>query len=538
MRAGWIVFFWVVALAIFVLLGALNLCWGELNQDEGWYLYAARRVSQGYLPYKDFAFTQGPVFPLVYARLHPLVDRCGVAGGRKITAVLGFLASLSAAWLAGRAARRGAGRVVGVLAFILISCNVYQSYFTTVVKTYSLTALLLVLGFVALSYARSRGGGSAAFLSGFLIALAAGVRISAGAALPVVGVYLLINRKALGDLRWIAFGVGGVVGLAGWALPFAILAPDGFRFAMLEYHTARSVGSLANLLIYKAGFISRFAQAFFVPMSLTLGVVLFRWMQPVAPATSGQEDVPPQFSAVMWIAVAAVSLTHFLAPFPYEDYQVFVMPVLAAALAVSLSEVVLSVTGPVEERSSRWLLWLTALVLLVSTAAAFSSPINQNWFVRGRDRIWWPFRTQSPVQQLSDVSAWIGKLSWLDRTLLTQDAYIAVQAGMDVPEGMEMGPFCYYPDMDTEKAKRLRVLNREMMIELLRSVDAPVAAFSGYGLAIRGPEVMPLPVDEQKMLWSIIEERYEPICDVEHFGQGDTTLRILVRRRETGDLGR
>jgi hypothetical protein len=176
MRAGWIVFFWVVALAIFVLLGALNLCWGELNQDEGWYLYAARRVSQGYLPYKDFAFTQGPVFPLVYARLHPLVDRCGVAGGRKITAVLGFLASLSAAWLAGRAARRGAGRVVGVLAFILISCNVYQSYFTTVVKTYSLTALLLVLGFVALSYARSRGGGSAAFLSGFLIALAAGVR--------------------------------------------------------------------------------------------------------------------------------------------------------------------------------------------------------------------------------------------------------------------------------------------------------------------------------------------------------------------------
>ena len=95
---------------------------------------------------------------------------------------------------------------------------------------------------------------------------------------------------------------------------------------------------------------------------------------------------------------------------------------------------------------------------------------------------------------------------------------------------MELGPFCYFPDMPREKAEACHVLNREMLHEVLASSDAPVAAFSGYGLAIRCPEITQLPVDEQDELWRAVEARYEQVATVTPFGQADTTLRVFSRK--------
>ena len=72
------------------------------------------------------------------------------------------------------------------------------------------------------------------------------------------------------------------------------------------------------------------------------------------------------------------------------------------------------------------------------------------------------------------------------------------------------------------------MLNTEMFRDALETCDAPVAAFSGYGLSIRSPEVLPLATNETESLWRIVNSRYRPIDDVEPFGQADTRLKILV----------
>ena len=51
----------------FVVLAAFAVWFGGLNQDEGWYLYAAQLVGEGKKLYKDFAFTQGPMMPEFYS---------------------------------------------------------------------------------------------------------------------------------------------------------------------------------------------------------------------------------------------------------------------------------------------------------------------------------------------------------------------------------------------------------------------------------------------------------------------------------------
>ncbi len=74
-----------------VALYAFAVWFGNLNQDEGWYLYAAKCVAAGEVPYRDFFFTQGPFMPTIYAFFAPLWTPFGVLGGRVATACLGLL---------------------------------------------------------------------------------------------------------------------------------------------------------------------------------------------------------------------------------------------------------------------------------------------------------------------------------------------------------------------------------------------------------------------------------------------------------------
>ena len=184
----------VFAVGLSVMLSAANLFLGDLNQDEGWYLYAARQITEGRVLYRDFMFTQGPALPFVYGVLFPIIEKFGVAGGRLITSLFGLASVGCAAWLAFRSAKRFA-KTAALCALILTGVNVYQSYFTTIVKTYSLCAFFLTAGFVALSYANGKRGASGAFWGGFLLALAACTRLSAGVALPIAGLWLVCNRR-------------------------------------------------------------------------------------------------------------------------------------------------------------------------------------------------------------------------------------------------------------------------------------------------------------------------------------------------------
>jgi len=536
-RATW-VSITVIAVGLAILLSTANLFLGSLNQDEGWYLYAAKQITHGQVLYRDFMFTQGSALPYIYGVLFPIIGKFGVAGGRLITALFGLAAAGCAAWLAIRSVSFKHRKAAALCAFILAGVNVYQSYFTVIVKTYALCAFFLTAGFVALSYTNSRRGASAAFWGGFLLALAACTRLSAGIALPVAGLWLLWNSKKVFPLSWIAFGLGGgfilLIGLGSLFL----LAPENTEFALFGYHAGRSPGSLMQMVALKAGFISRSVQAYFVFSSgllLTFALQRLHWpvrergfeemtldsrpnlIELLREANAERSSFSRSFISLLWFAGALITLVHFMAPFPYDDYQVIVYPVLAAALAVTL----------VPHCPERQQLRAVFAVLLICTAASFSSPMNQEWLIRGRDRIWWKFKETPDLLALQKVGAELhGKLGE-DGLLLTQDTYLAIEAGARVPHGLEMGPFSYYPDMPRGQAEKLNLLNKEMLLEILSTARAPVAALSGYGLTIRSPEIAELSSNDRKALQTVLETNYTKCWEIENFGQAHTTLEIF-----------
>jgi hypothetical protein len=547
----------VFAVGLSVMLSTANLFLGDLNQDEGWYLYAARQITEGRVLYRDFMFTQGPALPVVYGVLFPIIGKFGVAGGRLITSLFGLASVGCAAWLAFRSAKRFS-KTAALCALILAGVNVYQSYFTTIVKTYSLCAFFLTAGFVALSYANGKRGASGAFWGGVLLALAACTRLSAGIALPIAGIWLVVNYRKVypygqGETispfkfqvssfkflpAWVAFGLGGGLVLLIGLLSFFVIAPENTHFALFGYHAGRSPGGVMELAALKAGFVSRFVQAYFVFAAGCVAAFLFRKHHCHAGDLSGPNSRPRltellqqanqkespfthAFISLLWMTGLSMTLVHFAAPFPYDDYQVIVFPVLCAALAATL----------IPRCPDKYLAHMAWAVLLVCVAASFSSPINQSWMVRGRDRIWWKFKETPDLAALQKAGAQIREELGEDGLLLTQDTYLAVEAGARVPHGMEMGPFSYYPDLPREQAEKLNLLNKEMLLETLTRARAPMAAVSGYGLSIRSPEIAELPSNDWKALRAALEENYTKTGEVDHFGQAHTTLEIFKRNR-------
>jgi hypothetical protein len=494
-----------VAAAFFiVLLAGLNLVYGNLNQDEGWYLYAAKMVGEGSAPYADFAFTQGPVLPYVYRLALPVIDVLGVAGGRLVTAWFGIVAGLLAAGAVARLSDRKYSGFACMATWLLVGCNVYQSYFTTVVKTYGLCSFLLMAGFFALTYRNGLG----ALLAGVFMALAAGTRLSAGIVLPITGIWLIVQREY--RWHWLWFGIGGGLTLLALFLPFFVTALDQTAFGLFGYHAGRDPGGLKALLILKMGFVSRFVQAYFVFAALTVAALCWR--------PAGEK--PASGTGLLWLCGIGISLVHFTAAMPYDDYQAVAYPLLAAALVMTLAPRI----------TEQWQKQALAFLLLACVASAFSSPINQEWFVRGRDRIWWKFKAQSDLSGLRQAADYVRFNSAEGSTLLTQDTYLAVEADRRVPAGMEMGPFCYYPDMPREQAEKLHLLNREMLLEILADSDAPLAAFSGYGLAIESPAVSPIPEQDALQLRQMLESRYSPTAVFPQFGQAHTSLNIYIQK--------
>ena len=500
--AGWC----LLAVVIAAFTAVLAVWWGGVNQDEGWYLYAARLVGEGKLPYRDFFFTQGPVLPFIYS----VMPIHGLLSGRLVTLGFSLLATLTAMAFARRLVapdRRGA---VSLTVFALLACNLYHVYFTTIPKTYAIGSLFVMVGFLLLS----RGWN---FLSALSFAFASGTRISLVLILGVVGVGLLVTHFR--KLSWLWFGMGGVLGLF---LVYGVFALDPPSLKGLLAAQAYHAGRGGFDLFFAIGAVSRLARGY-----LALGAVLFATA--MLPTLNFQlpipnSQLPTPNSLLKWmvgLSFAAVFLLQMSAPFPYDDYEVPIMPLLTVLIAVAFVNRAADYPGA---RLYRW------FPVLVSGMCAFASPLVQDWMTNGQDRFWSLKKEKSELAQMREVARKLEKLDPGGTMLLTQDLYLAVEMERKVPEGLEMGPFSYFPAMSTAEAEALHVMNGERMERLIESSPCVLAAFSGYGFAIEVPRGTQTPIETQRKFEHLLRRKYRYEGKVEKFGQNHTMLQYLTRK--------
>ena len=535
----------LLAFAAAAALALVNVWFGPLNQDEGWYLLAAQNVSRGMTPYRDFLYTQGPVLPYVYGCLAGAWSGAGVLGGRLVTAFFGFLATVFFALVAGELARRRDPDAFGpafLLSFVLLGLSPDWAYFTAIPKTYALGSFFLGLGFAfAVGFGESRRRALFVAFAGACFALAAATRATLClAAVPVwIALIVLARRDRARRFDWLLFAIGCAVALALVYGPFLAICPENFLFSQ-TYHAARASAPFGEWLVLRAGFLCFLAQGY--PAMVAAAAILAaaatgRKSQVESPKDQDarretQDDKatcdlrPATCDLLYWSVVASfvlLTLAHFLVPFPYADYNTPAMPLAAVALAVPLGRLV------VRANLRPWRVGLVALA--ASAAFVAASPWPMKWVDGEQHLFWFHSSLDSPLARLRRAGRVVREQNPEGKPILTQDAYLAVEAGVPVVPGFEMGPFSIFPDLSDDEARAHRVHNVETALAAIREADYDVAALSGYTFSLGCPSTAPLHYDDRERLLSAVrEERFgETVYEMTRFGQQNTELLIYSR---------
>lgn len=223
-----------VALAAFFGAAILFLLHGMLNADEGFYLLATRFVSEGLHPYRDFGYTQGPVFPYIDV---PWLKLFGFSlAGQRLASLAWTTLTIGLGIVVLRRQQGWAASAWFVV--LLLSAPIWLS-FAVKGKTYAFAGLMVLIGALAMQTERASAVRWAVFL--VAAALGSGARFPVAAFFLPAGLWMLHctpgwRNKVAAVLATIVCAAGLIVWAAGGAW-------ESFWFWTVEFHRHSTLGS-------------------------------------------------------------------------------------------------------------------------------------------------------------------------------------------------------------------------------------------------------------------------------------------------------
>jgi hypothetical protein len=478
--------------AAIVSVHAIYVWWGRPNDDEGWYLYAGRLVAGGELPYRDFAYTQTPLFPYLLAPVQSLFGP-GILAGRVTTAVLG----IGGAALSMAAAHRLAGRAGTLFTAGLLAFLVEVTYFHAIVKTYSAVFLFFAATLYSLTLTRAPARYTLAATSALAATL---IRLSALAfALPIVAVGLLRRDSR----RPVAITAASLTAAA--AIPI-LSDPDAASFHILEHHMGKGGGGIASRATTAlTGHLPRLL-AFIGPVVVLALVVLWflsrdadarRWLR-----RHGE-------LGLFGIAVLSFLLVHVATGAWHDEYLI---PALAASAPVF--GVLLSILA--RKRS-------LLAVLALTTFIALTFPGGLVHVDRSGGR--------APIEEMHDVSDLVrSHTEPEDRVLALRALWTVVDADRRSLPGMSLSRFSVW-DLSSDRAAGLGVVNHDLILGYLRAREPAVVVLTDgdWEDLSRAGYFSARPGDVESLRAALLAG-YREIGAVASVGQARETAHVYARR--------
>jgi hypothetical protein len=322
----------VILIVILQLLFLVPLAFNRIIAgDEGFYLIAAKEVSQGALPYIDFFYPQMPLLPFVYGSWMEVFG-ASWKSARLLSALLtSLLGGLLFLRLSDLYSKRWGYIGVGLFAG---SQFVFPWYITA--KTYALSTLLLFASYL-LFVTRIHVAPAVKYsFVGFMFGLAVNTRLFFCSVLLVFIIACFRLPRTLRVTALFSFLVGG--GLT--VLPdlyFMAMAFDSFWFSNMGYHMLRSNYSWARNVKQKSTILKTIigwrSTSKFTGLQYPL-VLIVGLLAPVLMWKRGK-----QIDLAFYIVLVLI-LTSFLPSPSYVQYFCVTVPFLVLGVVWSLREIV------------------------------------------------------------------------------------------------------------------------------------------------------------------------------------------------------
>ncbi len=483
-------------ISLYVALSFLYLLWGKPNADEGWYLYAAKLVLHGQVPYQDFAYTQMPLLPYIYGIPQAILIP-SLYLGRATSIFFSVLSLIICIWIA----RMYAGEMAGGIVSMLFAAFVYGIYYSSIVKTYALVSFFFTLTFLTLS---SRVNGNAKYPLAVAFAIcAAMVRLSALIFALTIIVYGLAQPQKTVRLVVCLLCLAAIVGLLFFFLP----NPQAAKWNLLGYHLSQW-GDLSVELKIKYILFLRLPDIvrFFGPYLLLLFAVMYLTCRRVAAVAFLQRNLPILAVAIGLVLFAG---SHLVSGGWEAEYLV---PAVSCSLPIIAILFCKIYDYQKANHKSNLLLWGVLVIALL----LFPFSHGAEYIDASSGKL--------PLEEIKQVAEFVSQHSApSDRILVLEALWVAIDSDRSVLPGMTMAQFSYQ-EVDRAVANNLRVVNDDILLEyinhraaaviVLTDVDWHVLARSGQAELIR----------------QALDEQYELALTVQHFGQMAEGVYVYLPR--------
>ncbi len=478
----------------FVLSSSLFVYLGQVNSDEGWYLYASQLVYAGQLPYRDFAFTQTPLLPYVYGVAQQLFSS-SIYLGRIVT----VLCSAMAFWLGAQLAGRYGGALASAVTALLGATFTYGIYFQSITKTYALTTLLCVLAWFVLHLRLSRGWRLS--LMTLCVLLATLTRLSALMfAVPFIAYALWTASRRE---RWllIALCLSACLWLGWLGLPNV----EALQWGLLTHHTAqwgdRSVlERVVAMLTVRAPLLF----AVFPAYILLWGVLLCLGYRQIRISFCRQPTLLVTLIGLLLFALPNLASGGFYGEY-FAPFFFIAFPLTGIAYAQVLLQ-----RGRYAKIVLKAALLATCVLGLARGGFDFIDTSGGT----------------APVEEIKTIATVVAANSTSDEQLFALEALVvAIEARRRVLPNQALAQFSF-SDGDTAAVERLHLLNAPMVWSYLET---------------RLPKIVML-TDTDWLLWqhtvyaeriaATVKNHYELIYQGAEFGQYRNRIEVYRRRND------
>jgi hypothetical protein len=229
---------WVSVLVFAVLVAVLigQIWCRPVDRDEGFWLYVPWRITEGDVPYRDFAFPHMPLGALYYAGL-TLIWGPSLYLARNFNVVLVLLSVGLIAWAF---LRRGMKGAAAAFPFLYLGSSLVLTWLVPV-KAYGPLCLALAVATAALVRPRpdDRAGLLRAFVIGLALGAAAAIRLQMLALLPFGALALWLDgrRESYGRTKAVLSYVVGYLVIIPLIVYYRVTAGDAFAFNVWTVHT-------------------------------------------------------------------------------------------------------------------------------------------------------------------------------------------------------------------------------------------------------------------------------------------------------------
>ena len=209
---------------------AFSVLFRRVDHDESQYVAAVALMRSGF-PYRDFAYLQTPLLPLLLSPLSRLPAGWTFVGVRLASGLFGFITML----LLWRSLEHHVSWRPRMIALAALMCTNPFLLAASLARNDALAMALLAGALPPLLCAVEANSRRYFALAGLLMGLAVSAKISA--ALPTAGAaaFILTRSRTRGFATFVGFAVGLVVGLMP-TLVGAAIGPSSFRFDVFSYN--------------------------------------------------------------------------------------------------------------------------------------------------------------------------------------------------------------------------------------------------------------------------------------------------------------